>query len=61
MERKRLQNLALRKVKREQKTKPITPCVKCGNESFLFDFRRTVTTKTCKNNLCKAVELISHV
>ena len=34
MERKRLQNLALRKVKQEQKTKPIAPCVKCGNLYF---------------------------
>ena len=60
-ERKRLQSIALRKVQQEQKTKPIAPCVKCGHESFLFDFRRPVTTKTCKNNLCKAVELISHI
>ena len=55
MERKRLQNLALRKVKQEQKTKPITPCTKCGNESFLFDFSRPVTVKTCKNSECKDV------
>lgn len=58
MERKRLQNLALRKVKQEQTTKPITPCVKCGNEAFLFDFSRPVTVKTCKNSECKAVEVV---
>ena len=58
MERERLKNLALRKVQQEQKTKPITPCIKCGHESFLFDFRRPVTTKTCKNVSCKAVEVV---
>ena len=56
MERERLKNLALRKVKQEQKTKPIAPCVKCGNEAFLFDFRRPVIVKTCKNVEFKAVE-----
>lgn len=54
----RLQNLALRKVKQEQKTKPITPCIKCGQDSFLFDFRRPVTVKTCKNSECKTVEVV---
>ena len=61
MERERLKNLALRKVKREQKTKPITPCVKRGNETFLFDFSRPATTKTCKNISCKAVEVVEGV
>lgn len=60
IDRYRLQNLALRKVKREQTTKPIAPCVKCGHESFLFDFGRPVTVKTCKNVKCKAVEVVSH-
>ena len=60
-ERKRLQSLALRKVKQEQKTNPITPCIKCGYESFLFDFRQPVTTKTCKNTSCKAVEVVEGV
>jgi len=55
MDRQRLKNLALRKVKQEQKTKPIAPCVKCGHESFLFDFSRPVTVKTCKNSECKDV------
>jgi len=58
MERERLKNLALRKVKQEQKAKPIAPCVKCGNETFLFDFSRPVTVKTCKNISCKAVEVV---
>lgn len=60
MERHRLKNLALRKVKQEQ-TKPIAPCVKCGNEAFLFDFSRPVTVKTCKNSECKAVEVVEGV
>lgn len=58
MDRQRLKNLALRKVQQEQKTKTVEPCIKCGNESFLFDFRRPVTTKTCKNTSCKAVEVV---
>ena len=58
MDRYRLKKLASRKVKQEQKTKPITPCVKCGNETFLFDFSRPVTVKTCKNVECKAVEVV---
>lgn len=59
MERERLKNIALRKVQQEkQQKKPIPLCAKCGHESFLFDFRRPVTTKTCKNNLCKAVEVV---
>lgn len=61
MERERLKNLALRKVKQEQKAKPIAPCVKCGHESFLFDFRRPVTVKTCKNAECRAVEVVEGV
>lgn len=58
MERKRLQNLALRKVQREELSKP---CVKCGHESFLFDFRRPVTVKTCKNVNCKDVQVVEGV
>lgn len=58
IDRPRLQNIALRKVQQEQKTKPITPCIKCGQDSFLFDFRRPVTVKTCKNITCKSVELV---
>lgn len=58
MDRQRLKNLALRKVQQEQKTNPITPCIKCGNETFLFDFSRPVTVKTCKNVECKAVEVV---
>lgn len=61
MDRQRLKNLALRKVKREELSKPIAPCVKCGNESFLFDFSRPVTTKTCKNLACKTIELVEGV
>ena len=62
MERHRLKNLALRKVKQEQpKIKPVAKCIKCGHESFLFDFRRPVTVKTCKNNQCRAVDIVSHV
>lgn len=61
-ERNRLQNLAIRKVQQEkQKTKPVALCNKCGHESFLFDFRRPVTTKTCKNISCKAVEVVEGV
>ena len=56
MDRYRLKNLALRKVEREQIK--VKPCVKCGHESFLFDFRRPVTVKTCKNVECKAVEVV---
>ena len=59
IDRPRLQNIALKKVQQEEKK--IQPCVKCGNESFLFDFRRPVTTKTCKNNQCRAVDIVSHV
>lgn len=62
MERHRLKNIALRKVKQEQpKIKPVAKCIKCGHESFLFDFRRPVTVKTCKNNQCRAVDIVSHV
>ena len=62
MERHRLKNLALRKVKQEQpKIKPVAKCIKCGHESFLFDFSRPVTVKTCKNNQCRAVDIVSHV
>ena len=46
IDRPRLQRLALRKVQQEKPT--IQPCVKCGQDSFLFDFRRTVTTKPAK-------------
>jgi len=59
MDRYRLQRLALRKVQQEKPT--IQPCAKCGQDSFLFDFRRPVTTKTCKNNQCRAVDIVSHV
>ena len=62
MERHRLKNLALRKVKQEQpKIKPVAKCIKCGHESFLFDFSRPVTTKTCKNLACKTIELVEGV
>ena len=61
MERERLKNIALRKVKQEQKTKPVAKRIKCGNDSFVFDFRWPVTTKTCKNNQCRAVDIVSHV
>ena len=60
MERQQLKRIALRKVQCEEK-KTIAPCVKCGNESFLFDFSRPVTVKTCKNNQCRAVDIVSHV
>lgn len=56
MERERLKNIALKKVQQEKPK--VQPCTKCGHDSFLFDFRRPVTTKTCKNNLCKAVEVV---
>lgn len=56
IDRPRLQRLALRKVQQEKPT--IQPCSKCGQDSFLFDFRRPVTTKTCKNTSCKAVEVV---
>ena len=58
MERERLKNLALRKVKREELNQP---CAKCGQDSFLFDFSRPVTVKTCKNSKCKAVEVVEGV
>ena len=60
MERQRLKRIALRKVQQEEK-KVVASCVKCGSESFVFDFRRPVTTKTCKNNQCRAVDIVSHV
>lgn len=60
MDRYRLQRLADRKVEREEK-KVVASCVKCGSESFVFDFRRPVTVKTCKNNQCRAVDIIYHV
>ncbi len=62
MDRQRLSRLADRKVQQEQsKVKKVAPCSKCGHESFLFDFRRPVTTKTCKNVACKDVELVEGV
>lgn len=60
MERQRLKRIALRKVQQEEK-KVVASCVKCGSESFVFDFRRPVTTKTCKNTTCKSVELVEVV
>ena len=60
MDRYRLQRLADRKVEREEK-KVVASYVKCGSESFVFDFRRPVTVKTCKNNQCRAVDIVSHV
>ena len=57
IDRHRLQRLALRKAQQEK----IKPCAKCGQDSFLFDFRRPVTVKTCKNNQCRAVDIVSHV
>ena len=59
IDRPRLQRLALRKVQQEKPK--VMLCVKCGQDSFLFDFRRTVTVKTCKNNQCRAVDIVSHV
>lgn len=59
MDRQRLQRIAQRKVQQEQPK--IKPCLKCGHDAFLFDFRRPVTTKTCKNVACKAVELVEGV
>ena len=61
IDRPRLQNIALRKVQQEQPKPTIQPCAKCGQDSFLFDFRRPVTVKTCKNNQCRAVGIVSHV
>lgn len=60
MERQRLKRIALRKVQCEEK-KTVAPCGKCGNDSLVFDFRRPVTTKTCKNTKCKSVELVEAV
>ena len=62
MDRQRLSRIADRKVQQEQpKIKPVAKCIKCGHESFLFDFSRPVTVKTCKNNQCRAVDIVSHV
>lgn len=59
IDRPRLQKIALKKVQQEKPK--VQPCAKCGFESFLFDFRRSVTTKTCKNITCKSVELVEAV
>ena len=59
MERHRIKNIALKKVQQEKPK--VQPCVKCGNEAFLFDFSRPVTVKTCKNVECKAVEVVEGV
>ena len=57
MERKRLQNLALRKVKQEQtKIKPIKPCNNCNGQSFSWDFKQVQVMRTCK--VCKAVDCV---
>lgn len=61
IDRPRLQNIALKKVQQEQPKPKVQPCIKCGQDSFLFDFRRPVTVKTCKNNQCRAVDIVSHV
>ena len=58
MERKRLQNLALRKVKQEQKTKPIAPCVKCGHEKIVLDYTQQDITRVCKSEPCKHVDAV---
>ena len=56
IDRPRLQNIALRKAQQEK----VKPCIKCGHDSFLFDFRRSQTTKTCKNPDCRHVELVNN-
>ena len=58
MERERLKNLALRKVKQEQKTKPIAPCVKCGNEKIVLDYTQQDITRVCKSEPCQFVDVV---
>jgi len=60
-ERHRIKNIALKKVQQEQPKPKVQPCTKCGHDSFLFDFKRPVTVKTCKNVSCKAVVVVEGV
>ena len=54
-ERYRLQNLALRKVKREELNQP---CVECGHEKVLIDFTEQDIKRVCKSEPCKHVDVV---
>jgi len=55
MERKRLQNLALRKVKREELNQP---CVECGHKEIVLDYTQQDITRVCKSEPCKHVDVV---
>lgn len=55
MERKRLQSLALRKVKREELNQP---CVECGHEKVLIDFTKQDIARVCKSEPCKHIDVV---
>lgn len=55
MERERLKNLALRKVKREELNQP---CVECGHEKVLIDFTKEDITRVCKSEPCQFVDVV---
>lgn len=54
MERKRLQNLALRNVKREELNQP---CVECGHK-VLIDFTKEDIARVCKSEPCQFVDVV---
>ena len=56
MERKRLQNLALRKVKREELNQP---CVECGHKKIVLDYTQQDITRVCKSEPCQFVDVVT--
>ena len=55
MERERLKSLALRKVKREELSKP---CVECGHEKIVLDYTQQDITRVCKSEPCQFVDVV---
>ena len=55
MERERLKNLALRKVQREELSKP---CVECGHEKIILDYTQQDITRVCKSEPCQHVDVV---
>lgn len=54
IDRPRLQNLALRKVKREELNQP---CVECGHK-VLIDFTKEDIARVCKSEPCQFVDVV---
>ena len=55
MERERLKNLALRKVKREELNQP---CVECGHKEIVLDYTQQDIARVCKSEPCQFVDVV---